>query len=118
MTPDEFRKRFPQASESTIRRNQTRSEIPDTEPRKLSPKLEADHAGKTPGARCVSVSFTLYRVRLLDVDAKYASVKDLLDCIVDMEWCDGDKEGQIDLKVDQAKVDSFKDERTEIMIGL
>jgi hypothetical protein len=118
MSPDEFRKRFPQASTSCIRRNQAGAEVPHPEPREHQKKLEADHAGEAQGARCVPVSFTLYRVRLLDVEAKYASVKDLLDCVVDAGYAMGDKEGQIDLKVDQVKVDSFKEERTEISITL
>lgn len=118
MSPEEFKKRFPNASTSFLRRNSDLGEVPHTEQPKPAKKLEADHAGEAPGARCVPVSFTLYRVRLLDVDAKYASVKDLLDCVVDAGFALGDKEGQIDLKVSQVKVDSFKDERTEISITL
>lgn len=60
--------------------------------------------------------FRLCRVKLLDVDAKFASVKDLLDGLTAAGLIHGDKEGQVDLKVEQVKVPSYSLERTEIEI--
>lgn len=50
------------------------------------------------------------------MDAKYASTKDLLDCLVAAGFLAGDKEGQVDLKVEQVKVKTKAEERTEIEI--
>ncbi len=72
--------------------------------------------GEAQSSRCVPVRFTLYRVRLLDVDAKYSSIKDLLDCVVASGFVAGDKEGQVTLEVSQVKVKTKQLERTEIEI--
>lgn len=79
-------------------------------------QLGSDNAREAQGPSCVQVCFTLYRVRLLDVDAKYASIKDLLDCIVDAGFALGDQEGEVDLQVTQVKVKTRAEERTEIQI--
>lgn len=118
MTPNELRiieGMFP-LSEATRRRNQAGLGIPHPEPCERPAKLDSDHAREAQGPRCVPVCFTLYRVRLLDVDAKFASVKDLLDCVVDAGFALGDKEGEIDLEVRQVKVKTYKEEITEIEI--
>lgn len=97
---------------------QARRALPNAKQRQREEALAGNHARETQGARCVPVVFTLYRVRFLDVDAKYSSVKDLLDCLVASGLVDGDQEGQVDLKVNQVRVRSRKEERTEIQLSL
>lgn len=89
-------------------------------PEQGKPKVALESFGerKARGARCPVVRFTLCRVKLLDVDAKYASVKDLLDGLQYAGLIHGDKEGQITLEVLQEKVSSFKDEQTVIEVLL
>lgn len=108
-------RKFP-ISESTRRRNQDRSEVSNPKQRELPAQLGSDNAGETQSTGCVPVCFTLYRVRLLDVDAKYASIKDLLDCVAGAGLVAGDKEGQVDLQVRQVKVRTKAEERTEITV--
>ena len=50
------------------------------------------------------------------MDAKYASVKDLLDCLVIAGIICGDKEGQITLEVNQFKVEKGEIETTKIEV--
>jgi hypothetical protein len=71
------------------------------------------HEGEAQGAGLLHCRFTLYRKKFLDVDAKYASVKDLLDCLTIIRIIRGDKEGQISLEVNQVKA---KFEETEIEV--
>lgn len=62
------------------------------------------------------VRFTLCRVSLLDVDAKWGSIKDLLDGMQIAGLIPGDREGEITLAVYQQKVFHRSDECTEIEI--
>lgn len=91
-------------------------EIPDTEQCERSQELAGSDAGEAQSTECLRVVFTLRRVRLLDVDAKYSSTKDILDCLTFSGVIRGDKEGQISLEVCQEKVDSFKDEETIVEV--
>jgi hypothetical protein len=116
MTENEIRRRFPNASESTIRRNQAGGEVSHSKQCQRTEALEINNVGEAQGSSCVPVCFTLYRIRLLDVDAKYSSVKDLLDCLVNSGFLAGDKEGQVTLEVRQVKVKTRAGERTEIEI--
>jgi hypothetical protein len=114
-------KEIPQhVSESTKHRNPTLypsvHKIPDTKQRERPEELARSSPGKAPGSGCPVVRFILLRTRLLDVDAKYGSVKDLLDGLQHAGLIHGDKEGQIHLKVDQIRVPHFKDELTIIEI--
>lgn len=90
--------------------------LPDAKQRELKKTLARSDEGKAPGAGLLHCRFTLRRKSLLDVDAKYASVKDLLDCLVFSGIIPGDKEGQITLQVEQEKVKLKSDERTVIEI--
>ena len=47
-------------------------------------------------------------------DAKFASVKDLLDGLAHAGIVAGDQEGQVRLEVEQEKVRSYQEERTII----
>jgi hypothetical protein len=96
--------------------NRARTRLPDTQPCQLQETLEANSGGETQGARLPHVCFTLCRKQLLDVDAKYASVKDLLDGLAISRIICGDKEGQITLEVNQEKVGKGQAEKTIIEI--
>lgn len=91
--------------------------LPNTEHSQQAPALARNRKGKAQSTGCPAVRYTLCRVRLLDVDAKYASVKDTLDGLRIAGFIRGDKEGEITLEVEQVKVGSYAEERTEIMIN-
>lgn len=105
MTRNEILRRFPKASDAFIRVNISPSPaIPDSEQCECPQALARSDEGKARGAGLLHCRFTLCRKALLDVDAKYASIKDLLDCLVFSGVIPGDKEGQITLEVEQRKV--------------
>lgn len=93
-------------------------EVPHPKPRQREKQLEGHRGGETPGTGCPLVRFRLCRVKLLDVDAKYASVKDLLDGLCAAGFIHGDKEGQVRLEVEQEKVAAYALEETFITIQL
>ena len=97
-------------------KSRPRTGLPHSQPRERPGKLAVDLPGEAPGPGCPLVRFTLRRVRLLDVDAKYSSVKDLLDGLANAGLIPGDQEGQIDLQVYQEKVGHFAEESTVIEI--
>jgi len=86
------------------------------EPVQPAPALAQQSQGEAPRTGCPLVRITHRRVRLFDVDGKYAAVKDVLDGCVYAGLLCGDKEGQIDLEVRQEKVSTFKAEETLIEI--
>lgn len=96
--------------------HQLNTQIPDAKPAQHAPALATDDAREAQCPSCPTVRFTLCRVRLLDVDAKYGSIKDLLDGLQYAGLIHGDKEGEINLQVHQRKVAHYADERTEIAI--
>jgi hypothetical protein len=96
--------------------NKSRSEIPHPQQRERPASLENRDLPETRSTECPVVRFTLRRVNLLDVDAKYGSVKDLLDGLRHAGLIRGDKEGEVDLKVSQEKVDSYALEETLIEV--
>lgn len=116
MDAAELKARFPWASPSFIEANKTDAPLPNPKPQKQARTLAGNDEGETQSAGRPLVRFTLRRVRLLDVDAKFSSVKDLLDSCTYAGLIPGDKEGQIDLEVLQEKVSHFKEEETEIVI--
>ena len=86
------------------------------QPRECPVELAVDSEREAPGTGCPHVCFTLCRVRLLDVDAKYHSCKDLLDGLAIAGIIRGDQEGQVTLEVNQIKVSHYEDEQTLIEI--
>jgi hypothetical protein len=90
--------------------------IQDSKQLKRTKALARSDAGETQGSRLLHCRFTLVRKSLLDVDAKYASVKDLLDCLVFSGVIPGDKEGQITLEVIQRKTNKAEPKQTEIEV--
>lgn len=126
MTRDEILKRYPHASESFIRKNCTTparggehnvdAGLSDTEQAQRPPALATKRKGKAQSAGCPCVRFTLCRVKLLDVDAKFSSVKDTLDFLAICGLIPGDKEGEITLEVSQVKVGTYAEEHTDVRI--
>lgn len=117
MNEDDLRTRFPRASASFLRANLSAGGgIPNTEPRQREAELAGDCQGEAQGPGLLHCRFTLVRKKLLDVDAKYSSVKDLLDCLVIAGIARGDKEGQITLEVVQRKTAKGQAEFTEITV--
>jgi hypothetical protein len=116
MDAETIKRWFPFASASCLEANKTDTPLPNPKPSKQARALAGNDEGKTQGAGCPLVRFTLRRVRLLDVDAKYGSIKDLLDSCAYAGLIPGDQEGQINLEVRQEKVRHFKEEETEIVI--
>jgi len=111
-----IKQRFP-LSEAVIKRNaDAGAGVSNPEQCERPANVGSGDAGKAQSTGCIQVRFILHRVRLLDVDAKYGSVKDLLDCVVHAGFVAGDKEGQVDLKVRQIKVKTHAEERTFIVL--
>ncbi len=108
------------ATKKAIHEANHQRKIQDSEQCEQTPALGGEGEGEASGARCPLIGFTLYRVKLLDWEAKYSSVKDLLDGCVAAGILDGDREDQIDPKsyVRQVKVKSYAEERTVIEIEL
>lgn len=120
MTYTQLKEKFPHASESFLRRNsdedKTRSAVSHTEQCERTQTLALGHGRETSGAKLPHVCFTLCRHQLLDIDAKYSSVKDLLDGCRYAGLIRGDKEGEITLEVNQEKVAHSDQEITIIEI--
>jgi hypothetical protein len=94
----------------------SRAALPHAEQCERPQTLARCHVRKTQGAGLLHCRFTLRRKSLLDVDAKYASTKDLLDCLVFSGLIPGDKEGQITLEVVQQKIGRGEVEQTVVEI--
>jgi hypothetical protein len=96
--------------------NHTHPQIPNAESKQRARPLEQSDEGKASGTGRPRVCFSLLRTRLLDTDAKYGSVKDVLDGLAYAGLIPGDREDQITLEVQQVKVAHRKDESTVIQI--
>ena len=96
--------------------DRTPSKIQNAQPLKLPVKLESGSDRKAPCSGRPHVSFLLRRVKLLDVDAKWGSVKNLLDGLAIAQTIPGDREDQITLEVTQEMVPHYADEETIIEI--
>lgn len=72
--------------------------------------------GISPSVRRPNVHIALHRVRLLDRDNKWASVKFLVDGLCKAGLIKDDSEQDIDLRVTQTKVDSYSKEGTGVVI--
>lgn len=89
--------------------NKPDSKLPHSKPQKQARALDSDRTREAQGAGCPLVRITLCRARLLDVDAKYGSVKDLLDGLQYAGLIRGDREGEIRLEVHQEKVSKLSE---------
>lgn len=128
MNRNEILRRWPNASEDLIRANLSKepgdinkagSALPYSEPQPhkapaLDSPIPREEKGiQSPRAR---ISFTLFRVKLLDPDNASGSVKDLLDGLRHAGIIEGDEWYRIKLEVEQEKVAHYKDEKTVITI--
>lgn len=103
------------------------SQLPNSQQHQRPVKLVGDSEGEAQGPGCIPgsagdsrphVRITLHRVNLLDTDAKWASVKDVLDCCWRSSLIHGDREDEITLEVSQEKAARFKEEKTVVEITL
>lgn len=125
MDKETIKRLFPNASASLIQANlqdygqaHVDTGLPTTKPAQPAPALGATDEGKAQSARRPHVCFTLCRVKLLDWDAKYGVLKDLLDGLVIANLLPGDREDQITGECKQVRVSSYKNEKTIIEITL
>lgn len=117
MTRNEILQRFPFSSAAFIKANlDDDTGLRSAQHRQSAASLASDSEGKTQGRGLLLVRFTVSRKRLLDVDAKYAAVKHLLDCVVAAGIVAGDKEGQITLEVVQQKIKKGESESTVVEV--
>jgi hypothetical protein len=78
--------------------------------------LERKVEGKKEMPARISVSYVLYRVRLLDPDAVHGATKVCTDCLCQSGLLPGDGPEQIDLKVTQERVAHLSEQRTTLKI--
>ena len=124
MTQKELMLAFPNASQSFLQANATKTNSPiqnaivkqDHAPTLGSPIQGKEHSlGRATGR--IEVRFTLFRVRCLDPDNAAASTKNLLDGLRHSGLLSEDNPWTIRLQVEQEKVKSFDQEKTEIEIN-
>lgn len=120
MTENEIRRRFPNASQATIRRNKTGSSASSPKPEQVvrhePVAKKAGEASHTKSIPCRVVRITSYRRRLLDFDNLAGGCKYFLDCCKYAQLIPDDRPQDITLKVNQVKVKTEAEERTEITI--
>ena len=116
ITPEQFRQMEARLNKNVKRHIQASPAVSDTKQCEHAKTLASDCEGEAQSARLLHCRFTLRRKQLLDVDAKYSSVKDLLDCLTFSGVIRGDKEGQITLEVNQEKVKRGEIEATTIEV--
>jgi hypothetical protein len=111
-----IRARFPRASQSFLKANtqlQPAGDKRDGE-KKLAKMAQDRGAPKSEGR--VRVCYTFCRVRPLDWDNCAGSTKQITDCLRLCGLIPGDDPTQIKLELEQEKVKTYADERTEIEI--
>lgn len=115
MTENELRRRFPGASSSTIRRNQTGGAPSSTKPEQV---ILDDPMGPAPGKESdpgrVHVRVVSFRKQLIDPDN--LCPKFFIDCLRYAGLIRDDRAQDIALEVSQTKVNSKDEERTEITL--
>ena len=124
MTEKELLMAFPNASKSFIQANATKTNSPIQNPlskQNYAPALGSPVQRKKAGLGLaigrIEVRFTLFRVRCLDPDNAAASTKNLLDGLRHSGLLSEDNPWTIRLQVEQEKVKSFDQEKTEIEIN-
>ena len=115
MTEREFRRRFPNASDATVKANVGLCPAEPRQHRRPCP-LDSLTPGKEKGTRRVVVRFTCYRTRLLDWDNLPGSCKTLCDGLRYAHLIVDDSPAHIDASVEQIKVTRRDQEKTEIQI--
>jgi len=124
MTEQQLLMAFPNASRSFLQANATKTHSPIQNPipkQNHAPALGSPIQGKKAGlgraTGRIEVRFTLFRVRCLDPDNAAASTKNLLDGLRHSGILPEDNPWTIRLQVEQEKVKSFDQEKTEIEIN-
>jgi hypothetical protein len=111
---DEFGKLFSRASRSFIKANpQLFASQPEPAPRTA---LVDPTQGKKEGGNRYVVRFGIFRVRPLDEDNAFGSVKSCVDLLVGSGILPSDSPETLKIEVGQQKVAHRKDQRTEITI--
>lgn len=117
MNRNEFIRRFPNASASTIAANCPDAGLSGAESeRHQAPALEPAIPRETQSVGRTRVCFTGYRLRLLDPDNFAGSVKDLLDGLRHAGLLDDDTSDKIILQTEQVRVNHKSEEKTVIEI--
>lgn len=114
----EFQKRFPLSS-SVLARNSpdNRIKVPPAEPEhNQAPALVEAISGTTESSARPTVRFVFYRQRLLDRESAWAGTKDLLDGLRYAALIQNDAEKDIELQVEQVKVDHRAEQKTVVII--
>ena len=124
MTRKELILAFPNASQSFLQANATKTNSPVQNPvpkqdhaPTLGSPVQRKKAGLGLAIGRIEVRFTLFRVRCLDPDNAAASTKNLLDGLRHARILPEDNPWTIRLQVEQEKVKSFDQEKTEIEIN-
>lgn len=117
MTEHEIRSRFPNASASTIRRNQAGGAASSSKPEQVvCHEPMAEKKGETSHPDGCIVRIKSFRRRLLDRDNLTGGAKYFIDSLRYAKLIHDDTEASITLEVSQTKVNSKEEERTEITI--
>lgn len=102
---------FPHASASFIQAN---AQLFAAKPSEQARPLDGAATRKEKSVERVVVRFTCFRVRLLDTDNAYGSVKDVVDGLRNAHLVRDDSPTEIKLEVEQVKVGSFAQQKTVI----
>lgn len=90
--------------------------LPPAKPTQPARALDRDDAGEAPRTERPLVRIVMFRVRLLDADAKHGACKNIVDGLQYAGAIRGDKEDQVNLIVEQVRVPHYCEERTEVVI--
>lgn len=114
MNPNELRQRFPFASETCIALN---ASIQSAKPEPITPKpLERVAKRKEKSVARIALRYRIYRVRLQDPDNAAAGTKAITDGLRRCGLIQNDSPQEISLTVEQEKVRTRTEERTELEI--
>lgn len=118
MTRNEFTRRFPNASQSTIERNcEAVAGVPAAEPERTQANaLDSAISGETKSIQRPTVRIVFCRQRALDKDNYSGSGKDILDGLRHAGLVSGDSEAEIELVVEQVKVEHRIEQGTIVEI--
>lgn len=115
MTPNEIRQRFPFASEACIALN---ASLQSAQPQHDAPKPLAKVAGrKEKSVARIALRYRIYRIRLQDPDNAAAGTKAITDGLRRCGLIPNDSPEEISLTVEQQKVKTKSEQRTEIEIA-
>jgi hypothetical protein len=114
-----LRSLFPRGSKAFFQANETKTDhpLPDAHPKcHKKAALERPVSREKESMGRTTLSYRIFRVRVLDPDTVAGSTKDLTDGLQRCGLIPGDDPTQIRLEVEQERVKSFADERVELTI--